>query len=127
MPEVDDFDGWEQEPRLVAGEQRETVLAASPCWLNDNFTATFVVSRQYAVLEATVGIADDSAKALPLRFTVLADRKVVFATTLGLGKTRAVRVDISDATHVSLQVSTTSLDQCHGDGIGVWIAPRVRR
>ncbi|MEU5947765.1 NPCBM/NEW2 domain-containing protein [Micromonospora sp. NPDC047465] len=127
MPEVDDFDGWEQEPRLVAGEQRETVLAASPCWLNDNFTATFVVSRQYAVLEATVGIADDSAKALPLRFTVLADRKAVFATTLGLGKTRAVRVDISDATHVSLQVSTTSLGQCHGDGIGVWIAPRVRR
>lgn len=127
MPEVDDFDGWEQEPRTVAGEPRETVLTASPCWQNDNFTATFVVSRQYAVLEATVGLADDSAKALPLRFTVLADGRAISTATVGLGKTRAVRVDISDATQVSLRVSTTSLDQCHGDGVGVWIAPRVRR
>jgi hypothetical protein len=127
MPEVDDFDGWEQEPQIVAGVRRETVLTASPCWLNDNFTATFVVSRQFSVLEAVVGIADDSAKALPLRFAVLVDGKAVSTTTVGLGKTRALRVGISGATQVSLRVSTTSLDQCHGDTTGVWIAPRVRR
>ncbi|SCL52754.1 NPCBM/NEW2 domain-containing protein [Micromonospora citrea] len=127
MPEVSDFEGWEQEPRVVAGVRRDTVLTTSPCWLNDKFTVTFVVSRQFKVLEATVGLADDSPKALPLRFTVLADRKAVFTTTVGLGKTRPVKVDIGDATQVSLQVGTTSLDQCHGDSIGVWIAPRVRR
>ncbi|MEU4380197.1 hypothetical protein [Micromonospora echinofusca] len=43
------------------------------------------------------------------------------------GRTRPVKVDISDATQVSLRVSTTNLDQCHGDSTGVWIAPRVRR
>jgi hypothetical protein len=127
MPEVDDWEGWQQEPRTVAGRRHETVLTASPCWLNDHYTATFVVSRQYRFLEAAVGIADDSPVALPLRFTVLVDRKKVFTTTVGLGKTRPVKVDISAATQVSLQVSTTSVDQCHGDSIGTWIAPRLRR
>ncbi|MGW4502875.1 NPCBM/NEW2 domain-containing protein [Micromonospora sp. NPDC004336] len=107
--------------------RRDVVLTTSPCWVNDKFTVTFVVSRQFRVLEATVGLADDSPVALPLRFTVLADRKAVFTTTVGLGKVRPLRVDIGDATQVSLQVGTTSVDQCHGDSIGVWIAPRVRR
>ncbi|MDT0533159.1 NPCBM/NEW2 domain-containing protein [Micromonospora sp. DSM 115977] len=127
MREVDDFEGWEQEPLTVAGKRHEAVLTASPCWLNDSFTVTFVVSRQFRVFEAAVGIADESPKAMPLRFTVLSDRKEVFTTTVGLGRTRPVKVDISDSTQVSLRVSTTSVEQCHGDSLGAWIAPRVRR
>ncbi|MGC4761244.1 NPCBM/NEW2 domain-containing protein [Micromonospora sp. DT46] len=127
MPEVDDFEGWEQEPLTVAGKLQEVVLTASPCWLNDHFMVTFVVSRQFRLLESTVGIADESPGGGALRFTVLADRKEVFTTTVGLGRTRPVNVDISDATQVSLRISTTNLDQCHGDSIGAWIAPRVRR
>lgn len=127
MREVDDFEGWEQEPLMVAGKRHEAVLTASPCWLNDNYTVTFVVSRQFRVFEAAVGIADESPKGMPLRFTVLSDRKEVFTTTVGLGRTRPVKVDISDSTQVSLRVSTTSVEQCHGDSLGAWIAPRVRR
>ncbi|MEU4773177.1 NPCBM/NEW2 domain-containing protein [Micromonospora sp. NPDC023644] len=127
VPQVDDLEGWEQEPLIVAGKRHDSVLSASPCWLNDHFTVTFVVSRQFRVLEAAVGIADDSPGGGALRFTVLSDRKEVFTTTAGLGKVRPVKVDISAATQVSLRVSTTNLDQCHGDSIGAWIAPRVRR
>ncbi|MEU4779211.1 NPCBM/NEW2 domain-containing protein [Micromonospora sp. NPDC023633] len=127
MPEVDDFEGWEQEPVVVAGKPHDSVLTASPCWLNDHYTVTFVVSRQFRVLEAAVGIADDSPGGGALRFTVLSDRKEVFTTTAGLGKVRPVKVDVSAATQVSLRVSTTNVNQCHGDSIGAWIAPRVRR
>lgn len=126
MPETDDLEGWTQEPQLVAGQTRDVVLAASPCWLNDDFTATFVVSRRFSTLRASVGIADDSPVALPLLFTVLADGKAVFTAKVGLGKVRPVNVDISTATQVSLRVSTTSTNQCHGDTTGVWIAPEVR-
>ena len=91
MREVDDFEGWEQEPLTVAGKRHEAVLTASPCWLNDNYMVTFVVSRQFRVLEAAVGIADESPKGMPLRFTVLSDRKEVFTTTVGLGRTRPVK------------------------------------
>ncbi|MFV2115974.1 NPCBM/NEW2 domain-containing protein [Micromonospora sp. LOL_025] len=127
MREMDDFEGWEQEPLTVAGKPHQAVLTASPCWLNDHYTVTFVVSRQFRVLEAAVGIADESPKARPLRFSVLSDSKEVFTTTVGLGRTRPVKVDISDSTQVSLRVSTTSVEQCHGDSLGAWIAPRLRR
>ncbi|MEU6074061.1 NPCBM/NEW2 domain-containing protein [Micromonospora sp. NPDC047074] len=126
MAEMDDFEGWEQEPLIVAGKLRDPVLTTSPCWLNDHFTVTFVVSRQFRLLEAAVGIADESS-AGALRFTVLADSKEVFTTSVGLGRTRPVKVDISDATQVSLRVSTTNLNQCHRDSIGVWIGPQLRR
>ncbi|MGC4786925.1 hypothetical protein ACLQ22_03635 [Micromonospora sp. DT178] len=39
----------------------------------------------------------------------------------------SVLVDVSDSTQVSLRVSTTSVEQCHGDSLGAWIAPRLRR
>lgn len=126
MPETGNLEGWTQEPQLVAGQRRDVVLSASPCWLNDNFTATFVVSRRFSTLRASVGIADDSPVALPLLFSVLADGKAVFTAKVGLGKVRPVNVDISTATQVSLRVSTTSTDQCHGGTTGVWIAPEVR-
>ncbi|WP_428964747.1 NPCBM/NEW2 domain-containing protein [Micromonospora fluostatini] len=126
LPEVDDFEGWQQEPQVVAGRRYDTVLSASPCWLNDNFTATFVTSRGYSTLEARVGVADDSVPA-PLRFAVLVDGKSVFTTSVGLGRTRAVKVDVSEATQVGLRISTTSTDQCHDNNVGVWIDPRLRR
>jgi len=127
MSELGDFEGWSAEPQQVAGARHETVLAASPCWLNDDFTATFVVGRQYSRFEAAVGIADDARVARPLRFTVLVDDKPVFQTTAGLGRTRPVRVTISGATQLGIRVSTTSTDQCHGDTVGVWINPEVHR
>ena len=126
LPELEDFEGWQQDPRTVADQDHPLSLSASPCWLNDNFTATFVVSRRFATLKASVGIADNSPVALPLRFTVLADGKAVFTTTAGIGQVRPVDVDIRRAVQVSLRVGTTSTDQCHGDTVGVWIDPRLQ-
>ncbi len=126
LPEVDGFVGWDHTPQMVAGNRHERVLTASPCWLNDNFDAAFVTSRQYTWLEATVGLADESVPA-PLTFAVLVDGKPVFSTRVGLGRTRPVRVDVRTATRVAIQVSTTSTEQCHDNTFGVWIDPRLRR
>mgnify|MGYP002621216926 CR=1 FL=1 len=127
LPEVDDYGGWSRQPMVVSGQRHSVALSTSPCWLNDDFTATFVVSRRYSQLDAHVGIADDSPVGLPLDFAVLIDGEEIFTTSAGLGELLPVSVDIASATQVTLRVSTTSTAQCHGDTTGVWVAPRLTK
>ncbi|MFI9594733.1 NPCBM/NEW2 domain-containing protein [Nonomuraea sp. NPDC052265] len=121
----DDKEGWGEDPLQVNGKTYDRVLSASPCYLNDNFSVTFVTGRKYARLTASIGVADTSPVARPLKFSVQADRRTVFSKSVGLGQVKKVDVDVRDAIQVSIVVSTTSTQQCHGDTTGVWIDPQL--
>ncbi|MCF6472662.1 hypothetical protein FAF44_30335 [Nonomuraea sp. MG754425] len=122
----DDKESWQEQPLAVNGKTYDKVLSTSPCWLNDHFSVTFLAGKKYTRLTASVGIADTSPVPRPLKFSVRADNRTVYTGSAGLGQLRDVDVDIRDAIQVSIVVSTTSTQQCHGDTVGVWIDPQLR-
>jgi hypothetical protein len=115
-----------------------TAVSSSGCFgtdgasVNGNFYATSVIlcmnpgpesveyniERHWSILDATVGLRDDSAQNQEFDFQILADGRTIYDHVLGLGQSQHIRLNIAGALRIELSATLSS--SYVGQAYAVW-------
>ena len=88
-------------------------------WYDCTWGLQYNLRRKWRTFKSTVGFKDSSDQNSRAVFEVLADGRVLFSQTVGFGESIPVRVDVTDALRLTLEVTTIEGDE-DWEGAAVW-------
>jgi hypothetical protein len=87
--------------------------------LGGSYSVAYNVERQWHILQAIIGLRDDSPQNETYEFQVIADGHVIYSHLFVIGQSKHIRLNISGVLRLELR-ATLSSPAFYGEGYGVW-------
>jgi hypothetical protein len=104
----------------VNGVSYPNSQGAQFCFGSNERKWTYVLGRNYSLLQGTIGLSDNSVSDAKIEFDVLADGRLIYSKDLQVGQSAALNVPVTNVLQLGLNTTLLTQDGGCGAATGEW-------